>query len=139
MASTLYSDRGFVSVNGIEVLDVQSITVRMSDGTRYVPTMSRNRRHRGVVKGNRDISCNVAVAVQNSLGSPKLEAIDYQANDVAITFEQGADRYTLTGVDLVDDEQSAGGVGTEGRKTFNFLATDIIDQVGNSALFQMGT
>lgn len=131
----LYADRGFISINGVEVLDVESITVRKSDGTKFVPTMTRNRRHKGTVKGNREISINFAVAVQNKLGTPKIESIDFENNDVALTFEHGADRYTCIGLDHVDDEQSAGGVGTEGKKTFNMIAVDVIDQVGNSALF----
>lgn len=134
---TLFSDRGFISLNGVEVLDVESITVKTSDGTKYVPTMTRNRRHKGTVKGNRDINVSFAVAVQNKLGTPKIEAIDFERSDVALTFEHGADRYTLTGMDLVDTEQSASGVGSEGKKSFTMLATDIIDQVGNSALFAL--
>lgn len=133
--SNLYADRGFVSMNGVEVLDVESITCRVSDGTKHVPTMTRNRRFTGTVKGNREISVNFAVAVQNKLGTPKLESLDYENNNVALTFEQGADRYSLVNMDFVDFEQSAPGVGSEGKKTFNMLALDIIDQVGNSALF----
>lgn len=131
----LYADRGFISINGVEVLDVESITVRQNDGTKYAPTMSRNRRHTGVVKGNRDINVNFAVAVQNALGTPKLENINYDSQDVALTFEHGADRYTVVGLNFVDTEQSASGVGSEGKKTFNMLALDVVDQVGNSALF----
>jgi hypothetical protein len=134
---TLFADRGFLSVNGVEVLDVESITMRVSDGTKMVPTMTRNRRHKGTVKGNRDINVNFAIAVQNRLGSPKLEAIDYEQNDVAMTFEHGGDRYTLVGMDFVDTEQGASGVGAEGKKSFNAVFTDIIDQVGNSALFAL--
>lgn len=133
--STLYADRGFISVNGVEVLDVESITVRQSDGTKHVPTMTRNRRFTGTVKGNREISANFAVAVQNALGTPKLESIDYQSNNVALTFEHGADRYSLVNMDFVDAEQSASGIGTEGKKTFNAIFLDIVDQVGNSSLF----
>lgn len=131
----LFADRGFISVNGVEVLDVESIEVKVADGTKYVPTMTRNRRYKGTVKGNRDINISLSVAVQNALGSPKLENIDYHANDVALTFEHGADRYTITGIDFVDTAQSASGVGSEGKKSFNLLGGDIIDQVGNSALF----
>lgn len=131
----LYIDRGFISINGVEVLDVESITVRQSDNTKYAPTMTRNRRYKGTVKGNRDININFAAAVQATLGTPKLESIDYQNNDVALTFEHGGDRYTLTGLDFVDAEQAAPGVGAEGKKTFNMLAVDIVDQVGNSSLF----
>lgn len=133
--STVYADRGFISINGVEVLDVENIQMRVSDGTKFVPTMTRNRRHKGVVKGNRDINLSFAVAVQNKLGTPKLEGIDYETADVALTFEHGADRYTCTGLDYVDSTQDASGVGSEGKKSFNMLATDVLDQVGNSALF----
>lgn len=132
---TLYADRGFVSVNGVPMVDVESITMNISDGTKFVPTMTRDRRYKGTVKGNRDIKLSVAVAVQNALGSPKLEQLDYQNNDVAITFEHGVDRYTLIGVDLVDSDQSASGVGSEGKKSFNLIARDVIVQVIDTPLF----
>lgn len=133
--SVLYIDRGFVSINGVEVLDVENITLRRSDGTKYAPTMTRNRRYKGTTKGNRDINVSFAVAVQSTLGTPKLESIDYNSQSVALTFEHGADRYTLKDLDFVDAEQAAPGVGAEGKKTFNFLAMDDTDQVGNSDLF----
>lgn len=133
--STLFIDRGFVSMNGTELFDVQDITLKISDGTKYAPTMTRNRRNKGYVKGNRDISFHVGIAVQSQLGTPKLEALDYETNDIALTFEHGGDRYTLVGVNHVDADQGASGVGSEGKKGWNFLAIDIIDQVGNSSLF----
>ena len=133
--STVYADRVFISMNGVEMLDVESVTTRQTDGTKYVPTMTRNRRNKGFVKGNKDINLSVVVAVQNTLGSPKLESLDYDNNDVALTYEQGADRYTFVGINIVDTEQAGSGVGSEGKKTFNFLAIDFIDQVGNSSLF----
>jgi hypothetical protein len=135
--STVYADRGFISINGVEALDVQSITMRQTEGARYVPVMSRNKRHRGTVSGNRDITVNFAIAVQKRLGTPKIEFIDYENNDVALTFEHGSDRYTVVGLAWVDSEQSAGGVGTEGRKTWTLIGTDVIDQVGNSVLFPL--
>ena len=131
----LYIDRGFVSINGVEVLDVESIEVAQNDSTKYVPTMTRNRRHKGTVKGNRDINITLSVAVQSKLGTPKLESVDYNNSDVALTFEHGGDRYTCVGLDFVSANQGASGVGSEGKKSFTMLALDIIDQVGNSALF----
>jgi hypothetical protein len=131
----LYADRGFISINGVEALDVESIELRQSDGTKAVPTMTRNRRAKGFVKGNREISVNFAVAVQTKLGSPKIESIDFDSNDVALTFEHGADRYTVVGLNFVDSSQAASGVGSEGKKSFNMVGTDVIDQVGNSSLF----
>src|SRR4051794_37722165 len=107
--SVLYADRGFLSLNGLPVLDVESISMKMSDGTKHVPTMTRNRRFTGTVKGNREISCNFAIAVQNTLGTPKIENLDYQANNIALTFEHGADRYTLLNMDHVDMDQGASG------------------------------
>lgn len=133
--SQLYADRGFVSINGLELLDVESISVKVSDGTKAVPTMSRNRRNKGVVKGNREISASVTVAVQNKLATPKLEALDYENQSVALTFEHGGDRYTLVDLDFVDTDQGASGVGAEGKKSYNLIAMDIIDQKGNSVLF----
>lgn len=133
--STLYTDRGFLSLNGLPILDIESITMRMSDGTKHVPTMTRNRRFTGTVKSNREISASFSLAVQNTLGTPKLEKIDYQANNVAMTFEHGGDRYTLTNADHVDVEQSASGIGSEGKKNYNMIFLDSIDQVGNSSLF----
>jgi hypothetical protein len=136
---SLYADRGFISVNGIEMIDVESITVRISDGTKVVPTMTRNRRNKGTVKGNRDINVSFVAAVGNRLGSPKLENIDYEKNDVGLTaaFGEAGDRYTLKGFDLVDTEEAASGVGSEVKKTFNGIALDILDQVGNPASFPL--
>lgn len=135
--SVLYADRVFFSVNGVEVLDVESASLKQSDGTKAVPTMTRNRRNKGFVKGNREIDLSVAVAVQNKLGSPKLESIDYEANDVAVTFECGGDRYTAVGVAFVDAAQDGSGVGSEAKKSFNLKALDLVDQVGNSSLFDI--
>jgi hypothetical protein len=135
--SVLFADRGFLSVNGVEVLDIENISLKRNDGTKAVPTMTRNRRVKGFVKGNREISLSFTVAVQNKLGSPKLEDIDFENNDVAATFEHGGDRYTVVGLDHVDTGQDASGVGSEGKKAFNMVGTDVIDQVGNSSLFSL--
>lgn len=131
----LYIDRGFISINGVQVLDVESISMKVSDETKPVGTMTRNRRGKGFVKSNRTITTSFAVAVQSTLGTPKIEQIDFNSQSVALTFEHGGDRYSLTDLDFADVEQGASGVGTEGKKSFNMVALDIIDQVGNSALF----
>lgn len=132
---TLYADRGFISINGVEILDVENITLKQTDGTKAVPTMTRNRRAKGFVKGNRDITLSFSVAVQNSLASPKIEDIDFDTNSVQLTFEHGADRLTVKDLNHADVEQAASGVGAEGKKSYNMVGTDVVDQVGNSALF----
>ena len=136
--SQLYIDRGFLNFNGVELQDIVNITVSRNAGSKVVPTMTRNRRNKGFTMGNLEIKLAFGLAVQNKLATPKLEDIDYEANNISVTFEHGGDRYTVTGLFYVDDNQAASGVGSEGKKDFNFLALDIIDQVGNSALFNLG-
>ncbi len=132
----LYIDRMYLTMNGVEILDIEQADLKRSYGTKYVPTFSRTRRNKGTVKGNLDINVSLTTAVQSTLATAKLEDIDYNAQSVAMTAEHGGDRYTLTDMDFVDTDQTASGVGSEGKKAFNFLALDYVDQVGNSVLFQ---
>lgn len=136
--SQLYIDRGFLNFNGVAMQDIVNITLSRNFGTKVVPTMTRDRRNKGFTKGNLEIKLAFGIAVQASLATPKLEDIDYETNNISVTFEHGGDRYTVTGIAYADDNQAASGVGTEGKKDFNFLALDVVDQVGNSALFSLG-
>lgn len=132
----LYADRARMYVNGVELLDVQSVTVNLNDSTKVVPTMTADRRNKGWTRGNREITVSCEVAVQDKLASAKLENIDYDSQDVSMLFQQGADKYLLKSLCVNTMAQSASGVGTEGKKTYNFFALDFVDMIGNSALFQ---
>jgi hypothetical protein len=132
-----YADRAFISVAGIELSDIQSGTLRQNPNARVVPSMTRDGKNRGFVQGNKDIDVTCVLAITNTLASPKIENIDFETNDIQITFECGADIYTATGVFRKEIETSAGGVGDEVKKTFNFGALDLIDAAGNSALFDI--
>lgn len=132
-----YADRAFISVNGTQIADVQSASLRQNRNARVVPSMTPNGRNRGFVQGNLDIDINLVLAVQNQLSRPKLEAIDYEASDVQITFRCGAELFIATGVFNKDSEDNAGGVGDEVKATFNFGALDVQDAVGNSVLFDI--
>lgn len=99
--------------------------------------MTPDRFNRGFVEGNKDIDITLSLAVQNGLGRPKLEAIDYNTNDVQLTFVCGADQYIATGLFLKDSDDNAGGIGDEVKSTFNFGALKLTDAVGNSALFNI--
>jgi len=131
----LYSDRGRMYVNGVELVDVQSVTVNLNDATKVVPTMTVDRRNKGWTRGNREITFTCEIAVQDALSSAKLENIDYDSQDVSMLFQQGADKYLLKSICVNTMSQSASGVGTEGKKQFSFFALDMVDMVGNSALF----
>jgi hypothetical protein len=117
--------------------DLQSASLKVNRNARVVPSMTRDGLNKGFVQGNTDIDITCTVAVQNLLSSPKIEAIDFETNDVSITFEAGADVYTATGLFLKDTDQTSGGIGDEVKKTWNFGALKLVDSVGNSALFNI--
>jgi hypothetical protein len=99
--------------------------------------MTPDRYNRGFVEGNIDFDITLSLAVQNGSARPKLEAIDYNANDVQLTFVCGADQYIATGLFLKDNEDNAGGIGDEVKTSFNFGALKVTDAVGNGVLFNL--
>ena len=135
--STRYADRAFVSINGARLVDVQSASLKQNKNARAVPSMTPDGFNRGYVQGNRDIDVTLTLAVQNQLARPKLENIDYENNDVQLTFIVGSDQYIATGLFLKDTEDNAGGVGDEVKNTMNFGALRVQDAVGNSSLFNL--
>ncbi len=135
--ATKYADRAFVSVNGARIADLQSASLKQNKNARAVPSMTNDGFNRGFVQGNTDIDITMQLAVQNLLSRPKLEALDYENNDIQLTFVVGADQYVATGLFNKDVEDSAGGVGDEVKTTFNFGALRVTDAVGNSVLFNL--
>ncbi len=135
--ATRFADRAFISINGTQLVDVQSATLRQNPNARVVPSMTPDGFNRGFVQGNRDIDITVVIAVENQLARPKLENIDYENNDVQLTFRFGAEIFVATGLFKKETEDNAGGVGDEVKTTFNFSALRLQDSVGNSALFNI--
>lgn len=133
--TTKYADRAFISINGARIADVQSAQLRVNQNRRPVPSMTSDRFNRGFVEGNKDIDITLTLAVQNGLSRPKLEAIDYNTNDVQLTFMVGSEQFIATGLFLKDSDDNAGGVGDEVKSTFNFGALRLTDAIGNSTLF----
>lgn len=124
-------------MNGIRVADVQSCSLKQTRNAKAVPSMTQNGRNRGFVEGNLDIDIALQIAVDNSLARPKLDQIDYANSDIQITFIIGADQFVATGVFNKDTDDNAGGIGEEVKTSFNFGALDLVDSVGNSALFNI--
>lgn len=135
--STKYADRAFISVNGARLADVQNASLKQTKNARVVPTMTPDGWNRGYVQGNTDIDIALTIAVQNQLSRPKLEAIDFENNDVSLTFIVGADQYVVTGLFNKDTNDSAGGIGDEVKTSFNFGGLKVTDAVGNSTLFDL--
>lgn len=135
--SVKYADRAFISVNGTPVADVQSSQLKQNHNAKPVPTMTPDGFNRGHTRGNTDIDITLQIAIDNNSPRPKMEAIDYGANDVQITYIVGSDQFIATGVFLKDNDDNAGGVGDEVKATFNFGAIRLTDAVGNGALFDI--
>jgi hypothetical protein len=135
--TTRYADRAFISINGARLADIQSASLKVVQNRRPVPSMTPDRFNRGFVEGNKDIDITLSLAVQQGLARPKLEAIDYNTNDVQLTFVCGADQYVATGLFLKDSDDNAGGIGDEVKSTFNFGALKLTDAVGNSSLLNL--
>ena len=133
-----YCDRAFVSINGARVADIQSASLKQNKNARVVPSMTTDGFNRGFVQGNTDIDISLTLAVQNQLSRPKFESIDYEANDVQLTFIAGSEQFICTGLFLKDVSDDAGGVGDEVKASFNFSALRVQDSVGNSVLFDIG-
>lgn len=135
--ATAYADRAFLAVNGAPLLDLQTASLKQNKNARAVPSMTPNGRNRGFVQGNLDIDIMAQIAVLNQLATPKIEAIDFEAADISISFVCGADQYVVIGVFLKENDINAGSVGDEAKKTWNFGALDVVDAVGNSVLFDI--
>lgn len=133
----LYADRGFLSVNGAFLEDVKTAVVRRNPNAKVVSTMTRNGRNKGYVQGNLDITVDFTIAVENQLARPKLESINYEANNVALTFEVGADLFTVTGLFPGPYDDNAPGTGQDVTTSFSFGALDVVDAIGNSSLFDL--
>lgn len=135
--ATKYADRAFISINGARLADIQSASLKQNRNARVVPSMTPDGFNRGFVQGNTDIDITLTIAVQNQLARPKLEGINYETNDVQLTFIAGAEQFVATGLFLKDLDDNAGGIGDEVKTTFNFGALKLTDGVGNSTLFNL--
>ena len=126
-----------MSVNGKRIVDLQSASLKQNNNARIVPTMTNDGFNRGFVQGNKDIDITFTVAVRNLEPRPKLESINFETNDVQLTFVVGAEQFICTGLFAKDSDDNAGGVGDEVKTSYNFGAVKVTDAIGNSTLFDI--
>ncbi len=131
--ATVYADRAFISVNGVAVGDIQSANLRQNFNARPVDTMTPDKFNRGFVQGNTHIDLGLTLAIQNTLARPKIDQIDFEANDISVTFVVGADQFVALGCFKKDASDDASGVATEVKHQLNLGATKLVDAVGNAA------
>jgi hypothetical protein len=132
-----YVDRVFVSVNGVQLVDVQSASLKQNRNARAVASMTPDRFNRGFVQGNTEIDIALTQAIRNLTPRVKLDQIDYELNDVQIGWVCGQELFIASGVFLKDAEDASGGVGDEAKVTTNLGALRLTDAVGNPTDFNL--
>jgi hypothetical protein len=137
--STKYADRAFVAINGAALFDVESANFKQNKSRRPVVTMTNDGYNRGFVEGNWDFDISMVIANENQLARPKLEAIDYENNNVSLNWVVGANQFVVNNLFMKDVTDDAPGVGQEVKTTFNFGALVMTDAIGNSSLFDFTT
>lgn len=130
-----YADRAFISVNGAPLADLESADMTRDKKRRAVDTMSPDGFNKGFVEGNWEFNISLTLAVRNQQARPKLENIDYENNDIQITWVVGADQYVATGVFLKTSNDQTPGVGQNAKNAIAFGALKVTDTIGNSVLF----
>lgn len=130
--AVVYADRAFLAVNGVNIADLQSSSVRQNFNARPVDTMTPNKFNRGFVQGNTHIDVGLSLAVQKNLARPKIDQIDFEANDISIHYFVGADEYVVGGCFKKDAADTSSGVGTESKFDLNLGGTTFTDAIGNA-------
>lgn len=135
--ATKFADRAFLSMNGAQFSDVQTARLRRNFNARPVKGMTTDGFNPGYVEGNTEYEIEFTLAVENDLGRPKLEDIDYATNDVQLTFVVGSDQYICKGLFPMEIADDAAGVGEEVKTTNRFGCRKVLDATGNSSLFNL--
>jgi hypothetical protein len=128
MATTFYSDRAFVTINGTEKANLKSVKWTIDDAVTRVDTMSRDHRSVGWKKGNRKITGSMELDVPDTKAEIDLSFLYGQPVDIVCTLGSSGERWTLRG--LVQTTQDYSGSVGEASKTINFEALDAINESG---------
>jgi len=136
MGVNFYADRGFVTVNGVEVGDLKSLKFTKDESVTVVETMTRNKRSAGFKQGNLKVTGSLEMEIQDQKAQIDL-AFQY-GNEVNVIFHVGtsSERYSLLGLTQNSADLNAS-VG-ETSKTINFMALDAVNENGNSVNSAIG-
>jgi hypothetical protein len=136
MATKFYADRGFVTINGVELGNLKSVKWMIDEAVTAVETMTRNKRAAGYKQGNRKVSGSFELEVEDQKGQIDL-AFQY-GNDVTIICQLGTagERWQLKG--LVQNSQDLSGSVGEAGKTIAFTCLDAVNENGPGVNAQAG-
>jgi hypothetical protein len=130
----IYADRAFLEINGVEILDIESIDYDINENLTRVETMTRNRRSAGFRKGNKAINLSTTLAVETD--RPQLNlALKDPAATMNLVIEMGGER--LSFIDCEQSQQTGSGTVGNANKTLNLEAIDFVDENGRSRLSEL--
>lgn len=132
-----YADRGFLAVNGVELVDLVTCTVNRSTGLQRKKTMTRNGRDAGYSNGNLEVQISGELAIERKKAQIDLALADDDA-EITGVFECGGERFTCIGI--AESSSSITSSVGDSSKSFQWEALDIINENGESVnvLIQLG-
>ena len=135
--TTLYADRGFVTVNGYEWQDLKTCRLKRNPNAKRVATMTRNYRNAGYKFGNLDVDVDLTMEIQQLQAQFDLYLQD-PTTEVDLVFECGGERFTVKNLQENNSEIEAS-VG-DASKTAAYFAIDMINENGISvnSVLQLG-
>lgn len=135
MAAKYYADRGFVTINGVELADLKSVRWTVDEAVSVVQTMSRDYRNKGYKKGNRSVSGTLELETPNDKAQIDLAFQYGQEVNVICTLGNG-ERHQL--LSIVQNSQDLSGSVGDTSKTINFVALDAVNENGNAVNADIG-
>lgn len=133
--TTFFADRGFVTINGVELANLKSVRWTIDEAISVVSTMSRNRIDAGFKKGNKKISGTMELEVPDTKAQIDLAFAYGQEVNVICTLGNG-ERHQLIG--LVQNSQDLNGSVGETSKTINFMALNAVNENGPAVNSDIG-
>lgn len=124
-----FADRGFVSINGVEVEDLVSANVTRGTGLQRKSTMTRSGRDAGYSSGNISVQVALELAVQKKKAQIDLALADEEA-DVRLVFECGGERLSVIG--LAESSMTLNSSVGDVSKSISLEGLDIINELGES-------
>lgn len=124
-----FADRGFVTVNGVEVLHLKSANISTNENLTRADHMTRNRRSSGYKYGNKHIQIALEKDIEWNRAQIDLSIADPEA-DVNMVFVCGGERYTVKGV--AQSDMSLNSSVGDSSKSSNYEALDIVNENGDS-------
>jgi hypothetical protein len=128
MAAKYYADRGFITINGVQKVNLKSVSWTVDESLTRVETMTANRTSAGYKKGNRKISGKMELEVQDDKAEIDLAFLYGQDVNIICQLGNDGERWSLGGIAQASQEFS-GSVG-DASKSLSFEALTAVNEGG---------